>query len=152
MHLCKPLLEESFGENFADEDQLRKVLAVVQARMKTVTDVVDLTSYFWQDEITYTPEAIDKLTKEPEVINILRSLQDNFSMLKFFTQEELEQACARLISDLGIKFGVVAHPLRSAVCGRTASSGIFETLALLGKEKVLKRIGNAIQFIEQKKI
>lgn len=147
--LCKPLLQKKFGENFADDGQLRKVLSVVQVRMKNLIDVVDLTSYFWQDEISYTPEAVEKLTKEPEVIHIMSSLQERFSMLKFFTHNELEKACGELVSELGIKFGIVAHPLRAAVTGRTASPGIFETLLLLGKDKVLKRIENAIHFIEK---
>ncbi|MGA1841108.1 MAG: glutamate--tRNA ligase [bacterium] len=150
--LCKPLLQQSFGENFADDDQLRKVLSIVQPRMKNITDVIDLTSYFWQDEISYTPDAVEKLTKEPEAIHIMHSLQERFSMLKFFTHDELEKACEELISESGIKFGIVAHPLRAAVTGRTASPGIFETLSLLGKEKVLKRIEKAISFIEKSKL
>jgi len=151
LDLSRPYLEERFGAHFAEESHLRNVLAVVQARMKILPDVVDLTSYFWEDEITYAPEAKEKLMEDPNGINILSALQERFSMLKFFTHEALESACAELVSEMGIKFGVLAHPLRAAVTGRTASPGIFEILVLLGREKVLRRIENAIRFIKENK-
>ena len=149
LNLSRPYLEEKFGAHFTEDSHLRNVLALVQARMKMLPDAVELTSYFWEDEISFTPEAKEKLLQEPNGVNILSALQERFSMLKFFTHEELENACAGLVSDMGVKFGVLAHPLRAAVTGRTASPGIFEILELLGREKVLGRIEKAIRFIKE---
>jgi glutamyl/glutaminyl-tRNA synthetase len=139
-------------EENIDEDRVRKVLNLVQSRMKSLNDVVYLTSYFWEDEIIYTPEAEAQLTEGPAVAEYLRILHKRFGMLKSFTQEELERTCGDLVSELGISFGVLAHPLRAAVTGRTASPGIFETLSLIGKERVTERLDKAIRFIEKNRL
>jgi len=139
-------------EENIDEDRMRSVLGLVQARMKTLNDAVDLTFYFWEDKISYTPEAEAQLTGEPAVVEYLRALHKRLGMVQLFTQEELERTCGDLISELGITFGVLAHPLRAAVTGRTASPGIFETLSLIGKERVMERLDKAIRFIEKNRI
>ncbi|MBN2373091.1 glutamate--tRNA ligase [bacterium] len=147
--LSRPYLEERFGGKFTDEPHLKKVLASVQPRLKIISDVTELTSYFWEDDVQYDPDAINKLTEDPKAVDILNALQERFSVLKFFTIEAMEQTCQELISELGVKFGVLVHPVRAAVTGRTAGPGLFETLDLLGREKVMKRIKKSIQFIEE---
>lgn len=145
-------LSDVHPEEHIDEERVRKVLGLVQPRMKSLNDVVDLTAYFWEDAIRYTPEAEAQLTGEPAVADYLRALHKRLGMVKLFTHEELERLCGDLVSELGIKFGVLAHPLRAAVTGRTASPGIFETLSLIGKERVMERLDKAIRFIEEKRI
>jgi glutamyl-tRNA synthetase len=49
----------------------------------------------------------------------------------------------------GLKLGKIAQPVRVALTGRTASPGIFEIIAILGKERVIPRLRKAIQFIEK---
>ena len=48
----------------------------------------------------------------------------------------------------GLKLGKIAQPVRVALTGRTASPGIFEVAAIIGKEKVISRLNKAIQFIK----
>jgi glutamyl-tRNA synthetase len=50
----------------------------------------------------------------------------------------------------GLKLGKIAQPVRVALTGRTASPGIFEIIAILGKDRVLPRLRKAIQFIERR--
>jgi len=47
----------------------------------------------------------------------------------------------------GMALGKVIHPTRLALTGRTVSPGLFDVMLLLGKEKTLKRIKEAIIFI-----
>ena len=49
---------------------------------------------------------------------------------------------ARLCRAQGVKLGAVAQPLRAALTGRTTSPGIFEVLAVLGKQESLARLGD----------
>ena len=51
----------------------------------------------------------------------------------------------------GLKLGKIAQPLRVALTGKTASPGIFEIIAILGRDRVLPRLKKAIQFIDEKK-
>ena len=49
-----------------------------------------------------------------------------------------------------IKFKVIAQPLRVALTGKTVSPGIDEVMVTLGKERVIKRINDAVAYIERK--
>jgi glutamyl-tRNA synthetase len=50
----------------------------------------------------------------------------------------------------GLKLGKIAQPVRVALTGKTASPGIFEVTAILGKDKVISRLNKAIRFIEER--
>jgi glutamyl-tRNA synthetase len=50
----------------------------------------------------------------------------------------------------GLKLGKIAQPVRVALTGRTYSPGIFEIVAIIGKEKVLQRLREAVKFIREK--
>ena len=56
---------------------------------------------------------------------------------------ETTEAAMRAFADQnGLKFGAVAQPLRAALTGRTTSPGIFDVLAVLGREESLARLGD----------
>lgn len=61
-----------------------------------------------------------------------------------FDEQHLEAVLREVAEELGSKPGALFQPIRVAVTGRTVSVGIFETLALLGKEEALRRIDAAI--------
>lgn len=79
----------------------------------------------------------------------LRELTDVLAKLDDFSAERIEAAVRAYGEQRGLGLGKVAQPLRVAVVGGTVSPSIFETLALLGKEKTLKRIGMTIGHCEQ---
>ena len=62
-----------------------------------------------------------------------------------FTHESLETALRAEAQSLGLKAGQVFLPIRVAVCGRKVAPPLFETLAVLGRETSLQRIGQAIE-------
>jgi glutamyl-tRNA synthetase len=54
------------------------------------------------------------------------------------------------MDETGLKLGKIAQPVRVALTGKTASPGIFEITAILGKKRVIDRLQKAIRFIESK--
>ena len=71
----------------------------------------------------------------------LRALLD---ALCCFDQPSMEQAVQAYIDAQGIKFKLLAQPIRIAITGGTASPGLFETMAVMGKKRVLARIDRAL--------
>jgi glutamyl-tRNA synthetase len=61
-----------------------------------------------------------------------------------FDERHTEEALRGVVERLGVKPGAVFQPLRVALTGRTVSAGIFESLALLGREESLARIDSAL--------
>jgi glutamyl-tRNA synthetase len=64
--------------------------------------------------------------------------------LEEWSEDMLEASVKAYIEDADIKMGEVAQPLRAALTGTTESPGIFEVLAVLGREEVLGRIGDVL--------
>ena len=84
------------------------------------------------------------------MLEALRLLIDQFENLDDFSEENLENAFKAAMDQTGLKLGKIAQPVRVALTGKTASPGIFEVSAILGKDKVLSRLQKAIRFIEDK--
>ncbi len=61
-----------------------------------------------------------------------------------FTVENIEAALREVVDRTGLKPGQVFQPIRVAIAGTTVSPGIFESVALLGRERTLELIDRAI--------
>ena len=141
--------EITFNGKKIDKDYLKKLLSLIASRIKRMDQVVDLISYFFNDNIEYTKEAELKLIDDNDlVLKIFSSLQKKLSLVKYFDLVSLENACNMILDEMGIKLGQLVHPVRAAITGRTMSPGLFETMELLGRERVLLRIKKALEYIQ----
>ena len=89
-----------------------------------------------------------KSTSQRRVENLLSQGKERLAQVQDFTVENTEKAYRDLIEELNIKGGQIIHPTRLALTGRTAGPGLFDVMALLGKERCLKRLLKAIEFIK----
>ena len=105
--------------------------------------------FYYKDDITYEEKAARKVFK-PVALEPLGLLAEKLQVLPDFTEENLETAFKEVMEQTGLKLGKIAQPVRVALTGKTASPGIFEITAILGKERVIARLKKAIQFIEAK--
>ena len=78
---------------------------------------------------------------------ILESLKQQYSELDHWTAEAIHRVVENTVNTLELGFGKVGQPLRLAVTGHGKSPSIDVTLELLGKEKTLQRLGQAIEYI-----
>jgi glutamyl-tRNA synthetase len=74
----------------------------------------------------------------------LETARERIELLEAFDAESLEAVLRPLAEELGLKTGQLFGTLRIAVTGRTAAPPLFQTMAVLGKERCLKRIAVAI--------
>jgi glutamyl-tRNA synthetase len=75
----------------------------------------------------------------------LRRARDAIAAAEPFDAETLEAALRQLVDDLGVKGRDVYQPIRVAISGGTVSPGIFESVAVLGREETLSRIDAALE-------
>jgi glutamyl-tRNA synthetase len=135
------------GVDIADSGLLRKVIETLQARSKTLEDMADRAMFYFIDEISYEQQAAKKFLK-PSTAEALNLLIDQLESLEYFSEENLENAFKAVMDQTGLKLGKIAQPVRVALTGKTASPGIFEVTAILGRKKVISRLQKAIRFIE----
>jgi glutamyl-tRNA synthetase len=129
----------------ANENYVRSVLPLVQERARTLVDVPELTSFFFVDELEYeTSLLIEKDMTRESALKALEVSYERIKDLTPFDAEPLEKVLRSLATELGMKTGHLFGALRTATTGRTAAPPLFQTMAVLGKERSIKRIEAAI--------
>lgn len=132
-----------------EEAYVRKVLEAVRSRARTLVELTDMVTYFFRDEFSYDPQGVKKFFTTPGVADLLRKGKEVLAGVEPFGVAETEAAYRRLIEQEGISGGALIHPTRLALTGRTVGPGLFDVIALLGKERCLKRLERAATWIEQ---
>jgi len=132
-----------------DEPTRGKIRQVVQAcgeRLKVYTDIIGYGAFFFRDPV-YDPKAVQKWLKKEGARELLQAAAEEIDVTTPFDAATLE-ARVRAFSDARqMIFGDINHVLRVAVTGQTIGLGVFETLAILGRDEVAKRIRHALQAI-----
>lgn len=127
------------------EDYVRAILPLVQERAKTLLEVVELTRFFFVDELEYEPTMlIGKKMDNDSTVKALKTAQEKLEPLKAFDEDSLEAVLRPLAAELELKTGQLFSVLRVAVTGQTAAPPLFGTMAVLGRERSLKRIAAAL--------
>ncbi len=131
-----------------DYGEITKIIDAVRERVKTLVEIVDASEYFFKEITSYQEKGVRKYFSKPGVDELLEKGRKALTEVEDFTVEETENAYRRLIDELEIKGGAIIHPTRLALTGRTVSPGLFDIMALLGKERCLKRLNQAIEYIK----
>jgi len=130
----------------ADEQksQLAKAMPELKPRANTLKQLADGAGFlFAQRPLDFDESATTLLT--PEGRQLLRSANAALGALAEWDMPSLEAAIREVAEGSGVKLGKLAQPLRAALTGRTTSPGIFDVLALLGREESLARIADQME-------
>ena len=121
---------------------LENVIHHAGDRIKVAGDILDFTDFFMPDDAFPYDEAAKakRLAEPPEAIPLLREFRDELAKQDDFTHAALEQLMQRFLQSRNRKIAEIIHALRVAVTGKSVGLGMFETLEILGKERVLRRI------------
>ena len=143
--LCEPLLIQAYGNH--DFEYISKVIKVFHDRLVLIPDIVPLSEYFFKDHFEYDPKAVEKYFKTENAKVILSSLRDRLEKVEPFIKANIEPVFKDLAAELNVKLGLIIHPCRLAVSGRTETPPMYDVVEVLGKEKVIQRLGLAIAFL-----
>ena len=133
--------------NTGDAAFTQKVIADLQPRVKTLAELANMADFYFADEIKYEEQAAQKFLT-PDIFEHLKAMLDSIFPLQNFSKEGIEEFLKTFIAERNIKFKIIAQPLRVALTGKTVSPGIDEVMVTLGKDRVIKKIKNAIAYIE----
>ncbi len=130
----------------ADYDRawMARIAAVLHGRLDVLGDIVEEHGFFFHAEpIPYQEEAVAEFLRRDGVGARLLTLRDRLNALPAFEPAAIEQATRGLAQEQGVDAKGLIHPARVAVTGRSVSPPLFEIMAILGREKVLRRIEHA---------
>ena len=126
-------------------EYVRQIMPLIQERARTLTEVAELAQFFFVAELDYTASVlIGKNMSQSLALTALEAAQHRLEPLEVFDAESLEAVLRPLAEELGLKTGQLFGTLRVAVTGRTAAPPLFQTMAVLGKERCLGRIEAAL--------
>ena len=123
---------------------LLRVLALVKPRARTLVDMATQLRPFVVDRVERDVAAVGKHLSNP-VLEHLASWRDRLREVDPFEAAPLESALRALADARAIKAGPLIHATRVAVVGQANSPGLFEVLELVGRDRVLARIGEALE-------
>lgn len=132
-----------------DRDYLARIVPLVQERLKLLSDSAEITSYFFQDHLhVENSDLVQKGMDKKATRSALDAARGELGALPEFTHQALEESLRATAQRLDLSprqfFGV----LRVAATGRSASPPLFETLEVLGREKVLGRVESAMSQLD----
>ena len=137
----------STENDFADYE-IEKIIPSLQERSKTLIEMAHKAEFYFKEEIVYNEAAANKFLKT-DIIIIFKELNEKLiANNDVLSHKNLEPIFNELMKNHNLKLGKIAQPLRVALTGLKESPGIFEVIALLGKDKVLKRLQKAIEYIQ----
>ncbi len=123
-------------------DYLTSILNAVGERLKVAGDILDYDDFFVaDDQLKRDPAAVEKrITKDPAAVELLREFRSELASVTPFDAPTTETALKSFLERKQAKIGQIIHALRVAVTGKPVGFGMFDTLAILGRDRVLARI------------
>lgn len=144
----KPYMQKA-GVNLDNGPDLEQWVEPFRERAKTLVDLAELAKPYYQDFDEYDAGAVKKHFKQGS-IEPLKALLARYEALEQWGGSMLHEIVQETADALEVGMGKVGMPLRVAVVGAGMSPAIDATLELIGRERTLQRLKNAIAFLEEK--
>ncbi|HBO97066.1 MAG TPA: glutamate--tRNA ligase [Candidatus Omnitrophica bacterium] len=136
------LKEKGYVSADFDRERLEKIVELFKVRMSTLTDFLEWADFVFVDQLTVGDE-IRQQHLSRDRSKEFRILSERVSRLDTFDTASLEKTFRDLVAELGIQASELVHPVRVALTGKAIGPGLFDTMAILGKEKTVQRLREA---------
>ncbi len=130
----------------ADEDYLLDVLDVVRPRAETLQELAEQAVPFLVERLGYDVDARRRLAAGQAY---LEDLERAFAALEWFDDDDVDELLRSYVQRQAVPMGKVMMPLRVALTGTTQAPGVVDLVVIMGKERTLSRIGQALQAISE---
>jgi glutamyl-tRNA synthetase len=131
-------------EAYTGRSGLRGAVEIAADKIQTLAEFWPLVSFLFEGPVE-DPAAFEKVIAPDGAAESLRAARDGLAQTEPFDADHIEQALRAVVETQGVKPGQVFQPVRVAIAGSTVSPGIFESVAVLGREQTLQRIDSALE-------
>lgn len=138
-----PFLEEK-GFSARGDARLPALVTALRERNQTLVGMAEMARYFFSEGVPLDEKAATKHLNA-DGLKVLGTVRARIEGMEDFSPPAIEALVKEVSEQAGVGMGKVAQPLRVAVTGGTASPGIGETLSLVGKPEVLRRLDAALK-------
>ena len=126
-------------------EELEKVIVAAGDRIKVAGDILAFADFFQNDDqLIYDESVFEKHLRQGDGATLLAKFRDRLAVVERFDTPALEALMQQFVATEQIKIGQVIHAVRVAVTGKKVGLGLFDTLAILGRQRCLRRIDRAM--------
>ena len=145
----RPLLDPKLADSpiVRDPSAFQRLLELLRPRAKRLTDFVEQARPLLASAVAYEDEAIGKNFSSDEMTGHMAALTAALDGVSPFDEPHVETVVRGTAAERGIKAGTLIHAVRVALTGRTASPGLFELMALLGRDETIARMKALLTFL-----
>ena len=133
----------------SDRTRIEAVITALGDRLKVFSDILKLGRFFFTDSLTFDPDAVKKRLRKEGVPAMLSELDQELAGVEPFDLTTLEKAVHGYGERTGRKMGDVVNPIRVAVTGQGVGPGLYDCLAILGRDVCRARIGQTLDMLKQ---
>ena len=131
-------------DEFTGRTGLRDAVEISREKIQTLAEFWPLVGFLF-DGPADDPKAFQKVIGSNGGLECLKAAREALARAEPFTVENVEAALREVVESRAIKPAKVFQPVRVAIAGTTISPGIFESVALLGRDETLARIDRALE-------
>jgi glutamyl-tRNA synthetase len=128
----------------SQREWFKHVVDLLRPRIRLLPDFATWGRGFFTDDFEYDAPAREKFWKDPALPDLLAKLTDALSALPEWNHDACDHALRGVAADAGVKAGLLINATRVALVGRAVAPPLFETMAVLGKDRVIARLRRAI--------
>lgn len=145
--LCEALKNSTFNPSDYTNEYLQQVITVMKERVSFIHEFYEKGFYFFTAPVAYEEAVVNKRWK-PDSAPLLRKYAEEIQLLQNPTKEDYETALKKTAETMVSGVGNIIHPLRLAVSGVGGGPGVYDIIAIIGKEETLKRINKIVETIK----
>jgi glutamyl-tRNA synthetase len=130
---------KDLGLDISDHDKKELLIDAHRERAKTVVELKEQIESIINEPQEYNPKAVKKFLKG-EWRETLEKFVEFLKDKKLNSSEDFEKATVEFMESNDLKLGKLAQPIRIAVTGSSVSPSVYDTMDIIGKDELLKRI------------
>jgi len=131
------------------DDKLLKITPLIRERLVTLEDSLDFAAFFFKDNVEPNPaDLVAKGLDAKQSADIARTSYEILASLTDISHQSAEPPMREYVERSGFNAGQVFGTIRVAVTGQKVSPPLFESMEIIGRDKVLQRLQKAIEILE----
>ncbi|MGA8555908.1 MAG: glutamate--tRNA ligase [Candidatus Acidiferrales bacterium] len=132
-----------------DRAWFARTVDLIRPRTRFLTDFTGWARAFFTDDFDYDQEACDKFWKDGKVPALLAKLIEALEALSDWNHDACDAALRGVAAAEGVKAGLLINAARVAIVGRAVAPPLFDTMVVIGKERVVARLKRALIFLSK---
>jgi glutamyl-tRNA synthetase len=129
----------------AGHEWFARTVDLLRPRVRLLPDFSSWSRAFFSNEFTLDPAAKAKFWKDEKVPDLLTKLADALAVLTEWNHDACDHASRKVAEEAGVKAGLLINATRVAIVGQAVAPPLFDTMVVLGQERVVRRLREALK-------